>query len=117
MLEIIKTYVLQFKLYIYVALAAFVVTAWLFDRHAQYNAGVAHCTEQQHEAETKYEQGQKTKQESEKQAAVKKADQAAKQTSDMAHEKDVLIQSIDSKCVLSDDERVRFNEALDRLQK
>lgn len=117
MLETIKTFLSPFKLYIYVALAAIVLTAWLFDRHAQYEAGIAHCTEQQHEAEAKYSQGQKAKQEAEKQDAVKKADEAAKQTSDMAHDKEVLIQNIDSKCALSDAERLRFNETLDRLQK
>lgn len=43
-----------YKLYIYAAVAALVVAGWAFDRHQQYNKGVAACQLKQAEAQASY---------------------------------------------------------------
>lgn len=43
-----------YKLYIYAALAAMIVSGWMWDRHAQYNKGVAACELEQAEAKANY---------------------------------------------------------------
>jgi len=50
----IKALVNQYKIYIYIALAALLITGWLFDRHHQYNKGVAQCQLKQAEAQADY---------------------------------------------------------------
>lgn len=48
------TFLSPYKLYIYAAVAALVVSGWLFDRHQQYNKGVAQCQLKQAEAQADY---------------------------------------------------------------
>lgn len=121
-----SVFLAPYKIYIFIALASILSTFWLVDRHVQYNAGIAHCTQQHADAQAKYEQGQVKKKEAEKQEAVKAADKAATQINLLAneHDKQVDKQNELSKlhptspsCALSGDEFLRFNEAISRLQK
>jgi len=50
----VLTFLSPYKLYIYAAVAALVVSGWLFDRHQQYNKGVAQCQLKQAEAQSSY---------------------------------------------------------------
>lgn len=54
MFKAIGAFLAPYKLFIYVGLASCIVGAWVWDRHAQYNKGVAACELEQAEAKANY---------------------------------------------------------------
>lgn len=116
MLDTIKTFLSAAKLYIYVVLAAILISGWLFDRHSQYKAGIAYCSKQLDKANAEYTERKEQENQQAKEEAVQDADKAAKQIANLEHEKQILLSKLDSKCSLSDAERVQLDATLGRLQ-
>ena len=120
----ILTYLEGIKIWLFVIAISILSTAWLVDRHAEYNKGIASCQQQYAEAAAKYEQGQKKKDEQEKQQAVKEATDAANHINSLNAQKEIAEdkqRALNAKhpttgCALSPDEFLLFNQTITNLQ-
>lgn len=105
-----------YKLYIYAAVTALVVSGWLFDRHQQYNKGVAQCQLKQAEAQADYWEQRGERLIDESKEALKKekvvSDVINKRSSTRAEAIKKTIELDSGGCVYSPDELLDLNATI-----
>lgn len=122
MFDTIKGVISAFKVYILMGLAIFVFTAWLFDRHSQYEAGVSYCRQEEAAAQAEYSKRKEAQYEQEKTKAVKEAVDAVNHLNSLNAKKVVEVgktNALNKKypspiiCDLASDELRDFNSAIE----
>ena len=110
------TFLSPYKFYIYAAVAALVVSGWLFDRHQQYNKGVAQCQLKQAEAQADYWEQRGERLVDESKEALKKektvGDTINKRSSTRAEAIKKTIELDTGGCIYSPDELRDLAEAI-----
>lgn len=109
-----------YKLYIYVALGAIVVSAWAWDRNAQYTKGVDACQLKQMEAQASYWENRSERLAEEGKAALKEeqrvstiiATRTGKRAAEVTKSVELSKASPNGACILSDDELLDIQQAI-----
>ena len=105
-----------YKLYIYAALAAIVVSGWMWDRHMQYNKGVNACQLKQAEAQSSYWENRASVLAQEGKAALKEEQATSAVINQKENKRAAAVQkSIDldtGGCVYTPDELLDIQQAI-----
>lgn len=120
MLKAIGAFLAPYKLFLYIGLASCIAGAWVWDRHAQYNKGVAACELKQSEARAEYWEQRSTRLAEEGAVALEKErlvgaevnERKSNRRAEVEKTRELEESNPDGACVWTDDELRDIQQAV-----